>query len=505
MKVLIIGRDARNDIVISDPYVSRRHVQLVIHDDNSIGIVDLNSKTGTYVNGKKISGEFFLEPNDVVKIGKTVLNWQDFVNNAGNIATQETEYEDDFEPYKKRSKLKKVLLFSIPVLLIIGVLAYFFRDKLFNNKEKEAAKQEKIFFKKTFGGKKRDIGVSVIKESDSSYVLLANTESKGEGKKNAWLIKTDNYGNTTWDGTFGGDSKYDATSFITTSDGGYLIAGKENQKLNLIKIDEDGEEEWNEKYGNTDDATTSLVEIDDNNYIIVYNTTVKNKKYSRILRIDESGKKKWEKAIDKKSENAVSSIIVNDEGDYLITGKIFSKDNSDILVVKLDENGKQIWKKTFGGKKDDFSNSIIATNDGDYIITAVTSSKGKGKTDAWIIKVDSEGNKVWDKTYGGKKNDALYSCVETDEGYVFAGETTKKQLDAWILSIDTDGEKMWSKTYGGNKKDAFHSVQITDDNNLIFCGTTVNGKNKEDVWLVKTDINGKMDSDKNDEDKKEDK
>jgi len=83
MKIIFIGRNTNNDVVIADPYVSGQHISITQNDDGSFRISDLGSRNGTYVNGKKIVQQM-LYYNDIVKIGEHIIPWQEyFQQNAG--------------------------------------------------------------------------------------------------------------------------------------------------------------------------------------------------------------------------------------------------------------------------------------------------------------------------------------------------------------------------------------------------------------------------------------
>lgn len=76
MKVITIGRDIDNDVVIDDGYASRHHLQIVQCDDGTYKLADFGSSNGTYVNGQKVEGEIVLEPNDIVRVGNTTIPWR---------------------------------------------------------------------------------------------------------------------------------------------------------------------------------------------------------------------------------------------------------------------------------------------------------------------------------------------------------------------------------------------------------------------------------------------
>jgi len=89
MKALTIGRSSQNDITISDAKVSRIHCQIIQHDNGRFSVVDSNSKLGTFVNGKKITGEVTLNPGDELRIGSSELAWQTYFKAPKPVHVQE--------------------------------------------------------------------------------------------------------------------------------------------------------------------------------------------------------------------------------------------------------------------------------------------------------------------------------------------------------------------------------------------------------------------------------
>ena len=111
-------------------------------------------------------------------------------------------------------------------------------------------------------------------------------------------------------------------------------------------------------------------------------------------------------------------------------------------MIKLDGNGRKVWDRTFGGRSKDEARSIASTPDGGYVVAGWTQSKGAGKSDAWVIKLDSAGRKVWDRTFGGSDSDLASSILTTpDGGYVVAGWTGSTGAggsDAWVIKLKTN-------------------------------------------------------------------
>jgi len=101
------------------------------------------------------------------------------------------------------------------------------------------------------------------------------------------------------------------------------------------------------------------------------------------------------------------------------------------------------WDKTYGGIRYDYAHSLIQTSDGGYAVAGATSSKGAGAFDLWVIKLDSPGNMVWDRTYGGRRSEEAHSLIQTtDGGYAVAGHTSSKGAgldDFWVIKLDKQG------------------------------------------------------------------
>jgi hypothetical protein len=160
------------------------------------------------------------------------------------------------------------------------------------------------------------------------------------------------------------------------------------------------------------------------------------------------------------------------------------------------------WSRTFGGAEDDFADkddeahSVQQTSDGGYILAGWTESYA-GEFDFWLVKTDSNGNKEWDKTFGGDSNAEAHSVQQTsDGGYILAGLTSYGADDFWLVKTDSNGNKEWDKTFGGDRDDEAHSVQQTSDGGYILAGCTCSYGGGDDFWLVKTDSNGNKEWDK---------
>jgi len=167
------------------------------------------------------------------------------------------------------------------------------------------------------------------------------------------------------------------------------------------------------------------------------------------------------------------------------------------ITTKASYSG-QFWVKTYGGNGDDSSPSIQQTSDGGFILGGNTSSISMNDTDILVIKLDSCGNIDWKKTYSKNENDVFASIQETmDEGYVIAGFTGSGAIyeggyDAWIIKLDANGNIVWQKTYGGNiYYEIIYSIQQTTDGGYIAVGEYQYSFDIDNAfWVLKLNTNG---------------
>jgi hypothetical protein len=213
-------------------------------------------------------------------------------------------------------------------------------------------------------------------------------------------------------------------------------------------------------------------------------------------------------------------LISVEDGSFLFSASSYSLDGdfdknygeSDAWLVKIDSTGQVIWSKNYGGSGREGAGDIITVDDG-YIVAGVSSSDdhdlpgNNGDEDAWVFKVDKNGALLWSKNYGGSLDDNLGGIKKTsDGGFVLVGSTAsidgdvsvnKGEYDAWILKIDENGEILWSRTYGGAKSDGFGSVNEFSDGSFLLSGSSFSSdfdvpgnKGESDVWILKINSQG---------------
>jgi hypothetical protein len=398
------------------------------------------------------------------------------------------------------------LVFVFIGVMLGGLLVTPFPLVEFANQSQVLAQEPpELEWSKTFGELGDDFSQSVQQSSDGGYIIAGSTNSSttsnGTGGVDVWLIKTDSNSNQVWDKTFGGTSDDAGMSVQQTSDGGYIVVGGTSSygaggwDVWLIKTDSNGNKVWEKTFGGTSaDAGMSVQQTSDGGYIVVGYTSSYGAGGDDVwlIKTDSNGNKLWDKTFGGTSDDDGMSVQQTSDGGYIVVGGTTSSGAGgwDVWLIKTDSNGNKVWDKTFGGTFDDVGSSVQQTSDGGYIEVGYTGSSEAGSSDVWLIKTDSNGNKVWDKTFGGMAPDAGMSVQQTsDGGYIVVGGTGTYGVggvDIWLIKTDSNGNKVWDKTFGGTSPDVGMSVQQTSDGGYVIAGyTTSYGAGGVDVWLIK--------------------
>ena len=193
---------------------------------------------------------------------------------------------------------------------------------------------------------------------------------------------------------------------------------------------------------------------------------------------------------------------------YILFSCSSDDDNSVIQVDPVFE-GQLVWVKTFGGSNEDDAIDIVEANDGGYVVLGFTNSIDgdiTGKTnpdqDYWLLKLNQDGDKIWDKTYGGSQNDQATGLSKTnDGGYIISGYTSSFDGDVsenagfqdyWIVKVDNQGIIQWEKSFGFIGQDQAYKVIPTTDGGYFASGTLQvgeGGSNGEGNDIVNEDQN----------------
>jgi hypothetical protein len=371
---------------------------------------------------------------------------------------------------------------------------------------------------RTFGGDSNDNLGGVVQTADGGYLLGGTSNSNAVGDKTTpplrrhdyWVVKLDADGRKLWDRSYGGNADEELTDVCRTPDGGYLLAGTSTSGVSgdktqpyhgfepipldywVIKIDAQGNKLWDRTYGgNHDDWLTCARPTPDGGYILggySYSGATGTKSEPNrggntswadywVVKLDANGQKQWDRTFGTAVPDDLTCLLVMPDGGYLLGGytaggvsvdKTQPARGADFWLVRLDAQGRKLWDRTIGGLLTDYLRSMALTLDGGLILGGYSfdgvggdkSEAGRGYYDYWVVKLDAAGQKQWDRTLGSADYDQLNRvCPLADGGYLLAGHSNGRA--------------------SGDKTQPFHGVAPSR-----FEGPP------HDLWLVKLDAGG---------------
>jgi len=344
-------------------------------------------------------------------------------------------------------------------------------------------------WQRTIGGSGQEQLSAAFPASDGGWILGGSSSSEksalvkdakdpfgkwedGFGNLDYWAVKLDKKGNMEWQRTIGGEYADQLRSVIQTADGGYLLGGYSNSPESgnktekcygtgdyfVVKLDRDGETEWQKSYGGSEDDQLYVVhQAYDGNYILAGNSnsgTSGNKNASNgkgtdfwVLKIDLRGEILWQETFDIGQTDLLTSLVENGDHTFLLGGysqpapqsskggmtlnaKKEEEGINDYVAIKINEKGEQLWTASAGSNGEDILRKAVETRDGSYLLAGTSKGapsrdrkSGKGGNDFWVVKLRDKEKKKEPKKYIEAFPNPASQFTNVVIGYDFTGGT----------------------------------------------------------------------------------
>lgn len=332
-----------------------------------------------------------------------------------------------------------------------------------------------------------------------------------------------------------GNLKHNFTySIITVDDGGYIVLADTETDTNsmdyfITRVSESNEIIWQKTFGGSGvDRPSEIISVANGNFLIIGSTTSTDGDISSnhglydywLFKINANGDLIWEKTFGGSNSDFGIDIKTHTGSEIYVGGNSSSIDGdvtennggNDFWFIKLNENGELLQEDNYGGSNDEyFKDLLIDGNDDFYLLGGTRSDDGDisfnhGEKDVWIVKADSNGELLWEKSFGGSNvEEGKVTLVKEDSSLIIGavtnsidGDLTKNYglNDYWIFNIDRSGALIWQKVFGGSRSDVLKDILKTNDGFLIggnsnsYDGIVGENKGLSDVWFVKVYSNG---------------
>ncbi|MBT3229774.1 MAG: T9SS type A sorting domain-containing protein [Candidatus Marinimicrobia bacterium] len=350
--------------------------------------------------------------------------------------------------------------------------------------------------------------------TQNGFVFAGNTYSYGAGGQDIYLFESDVMGNVEWSIAYGGQNNESAAGILKLEDGSHVITGRTTSfgkgdiDLYFSRINAGGEVTHFKTYGGSaEDRSMGMIPTRDGQFLLFGSTRGGDLGNLDIivLKVTEFGDVIWSRIYGGPVTDVTYAVKETPQGEYIV----FAYTNSwedlygppDVYLLKLDVNGNMLWNKSYGGAGFELMTSseagFIAEN-GDMYMLGATNSFGVGDYDQLLIKFDSLGEIVWARTIGGTGYDYGRTVKMTSEGRLlvsgFITDPQNNSRDGIVCKFSVDGDLIWSRTYGDGETDDIYSIYENADASLFAVGVTQSfGGTDTDIWFINMDSEGNSD------------
>jgi len=275
---------------------------------------------------------------------------------------------------------------------------------------------------------------------------------------------------------------------------GYQYFGEKDCDIFITKCNDSGDEIWSVFWNNSNwDYATDITSTEEGNILVTGFTTQNNQQQDLVvLKYNSDGQLQWQKFIGGAKPDVGKSILKASNGNIYVCGHTESTGNGedDILLVCLSTDGDLLWQQTFGGSASELGTDIIESHDGHLLILGNTGSFGAGNRDVLLIKANLNGNLIWSRTFGNEDYQSANSLIETpDKSILIVGETDilgDDLMDILLIKTDSLGNEIWNHHYDGfnNFYDFGSNISELSTENYLISGHSKEIEDRRNRGLI---------------------
>jgi hypothetical protein len=341
------------------------------------------------------------------------------------------------------------------------------------------------FFEKLYGNENPDYSRSFLQDSNGEIYLLGFSNDPID-QAQIMLTKTDINGIALWTKYYGQDLNEFGLSFTETFDNNLLIAFEKHTNISgtdigLLKVDKDGNEIWQNVISSpVNESPRKIIKTLDYGYAIV---GFINDQFGLtdvyVAKVDSLGNKIWDITLGGHCTDTGSSIMQLADSSFYVLGdtESGSSESVDAYLAKVDKNGNLLWQQNYGNQYENGTQGMIYTSDNQIFIFGETTTATSYNFDYYTLLVDTSGNQIWQFDIGGQGTDAVFSAVEDVDGnFILTGYSntydTLSPIKLSVFKINRQGQLLWENLYGGNGINIGYGISHSQSNGLLVAGQT---------------------------------
>jgi hypothetical protein len=300
-------------------------------------------------------------------------------------------------------------------------------------------------------------GFGVCQTSDGGYAAAGYYGPGGTGPQ-FFLLRTNSNGDSLWSRSYGGPSEERCYALQQLSGGSLVLAGYttsygSNGDFWLLKAGPTGDSLWSKTYGGDGyECCYDMKKTSDGGFILAgESSSIAGDPDWWVVKTNSSGDTTWTRRFRSSLYETCQGVIQTGDGGYALVGwRANAGANSDAWIIKTNSNGDSVWGRGYGGPSNEDFRSVVQTSDGGYLLLGSTRSYGAGDEDLWLVRVDSDGDSLWSRTYGTSWREKGYTLIQTTSGGYATAGITGQTSDAWLLRLDYTRPRVSSVTDVGN-------------------------------------------------------
>ena len=299
------------------------------------------------------------------------------------------------------------------------------------------------------------------------------------------LVRIAENGRVLWQRIFQEFTSQSGSEVIECQSGGFAVIGSttyNNQDALLVRTDESGNISWFRTYGRVTMADQGLALVECQSGGFAFAGFVRNANFTNsdfwLVRTDVQGNLLWAYNYGGARDDICYSLIETEEENFVLAGSTtsFGGGNEDVWILQINSAGKVLWNTTYGGIRADICFDIIQTNTGNYVISGKTETTDNFVSDGFAASILKNGTIEWNTLFGSSSRNYVYCITECIDGsYALTGQTidwdgTYFFANLWLVRLDSKGDYLWSKSYGGRSKDVGRALLQTLNGDFVIAG-----------------------------------
>jgi hypothetical protein len=351
-----------------------------------------------------------------------------------------------------------------------------------------------------------DILNSSVQTDDGSFISVGSTNLSSNSLSDILIVKTSSLGDTLWTKVYGTDETDAASNIIKTLDNNYLVTGKwgtdvNNSDIIILKIDNNGDTLWTKKFGGPyEDEGRKSIEDSLGNFYVLGSKTATTSYVMYTIKTNPSGDTIWTR-IYAKPYSAFPNSIIRIPGGVVASGYYYANDmgkGQTSFLINYGFKGDTLWEKDYvlNGIPENYISDLSYSPDHGYLLACSTYYASIGYQFT-LMKTDTKGDTLWTKNYTFNNSDYFMNSIDTtsDHSYILCGYKVDGSINKSLslIKVSSSGDTLWTRRYGITNNCYGMEAKETSDQGFIVSGVVSNlaGGNSEDMYLIKTDKNGK--------------